>query len=141
MGDIDTIIIYWFYMLVCDMCLHEACKHLQHNTTFLCEAHVAQRLPICTDRVQCRESAAGIGPVVLKVHRVTELCWLLKYHHGPINMRLSFPTPTINWYVMDNMCYTESTRGKITVGASSATVSDQQSRTGKYAIKQRERDS
>ena len=56
------------------------------NTTpsFMCEAYLAQRLSISTDRIECRESAAGIGPVVLKVDRVTELCCLLKYHHGPM---------------------------------------------------------
>ena len=45
-----------------------------------------------TDGVHCRESA-GTGPVVLKVVPVTGAAFA--GHHGPINVRLSFPTPTI----------------------------------------------
>ena len=44
------------------------------------------------DGIHCRESA-GIGPVVLKVVPVTGAA--LAGHHGPINVRLSFPIPTI----------------------------------------------
>ena len=45
-----------------------------------------------TDGVHCRESA-GTGPVVLiKVVLVTGAA-LAESHHGPINVRLSFPTP------------------------------------------------
>ena len=42
-------------------------------------------------------------------------CCLFRYHHGPNNVRLSFPTPTIYyWYEVDiynilRMCDTEST--------------------------------
>ena len=43
-----------------------------------------------TDGVHCQESA-GTGPVSLKVISKGALAG----HHGPINMRLSFPTPTI----------------------------------------------
>ena len=46
----------------------------------------------CTDRVHCRESA-GTGPVVLMVVPVTDPAFA--GHHGPINVRLSFPTPII----------------------------------------------
>ena len=46
-----------------------------------------------TGGVHCRESA-GIGPVVLKVVPVTSAAFL--GHHGPINVRISFPTPTIS---------------------------------------------
>ena len=45
-----------------------------------------------TDGVPCRESA-GTGPVVLKVVPVTSAAFA--GHHGPIDVRLSFPTPTI----------------------------------------------
>ena len=45
-----------------------------------------------TDGVHCRESA-GTGPVNLNVVPVRGAA--LAGHHGPINMRLSFPTPTI----------------------------------------------
>ena len=45
-----------------------------------------------TDGVHYRESAST-GPVNLKVVPVTSAA--LGGHHGPINMRLSFPTPTI----------------------------------------------
>ena len=41
----------------------------------------------------CRESA-GTEPVVFKVVQVTGCC-LFRYHHGPMNVRLSFPTTTI----------------------------------------------
>ena len=41
-----------------------------------------------TDGIHCRESA-GTGPVNLKV--VTVRVAALAGHHGPINMRLSFP--------------------------------------------------
>ena len=44
------------------------------------------------DDVHCRE-LAGPGPVDLKVVPVTGAA--LTGHHGPINMRLSFPSPTI----------------------------------------------
>ena len=45
-----------------------------------------------TDDVDCRESA-GTGPLNLKVVPVTSAA--LAGHHGPINVRPSFPTPTI----------------------------------------------
>ena len=45
-----------------------------------------------TDGVHCRESA-GTGPVNLKV--VPNECCLVVGHHGPINMRLSFPHPLL----------------------------------------------
>ena len=48
-----------------------------------------------TKDVYCREST-GTGPVVLKVVPITTNgCCHFAGHHGPINMRLSFPTPTI----------------------------------------------
>ena len=46
---------------------------------------------ICDDHTYCREST-GTGPVVLKVVLVTVLPL---HHHGPINMRLSFPHPLL----------------------------------------------
>ena len=53
-----------------------------------------------TDGVHCREPA-GTGPVNLKVVPVTAAA--LAGHHGPIDMRLSFHTPTIGmkwlWHV------------------------------------------
>ena len=45
-----------------------------------------------TDSVHCRESA-GTGPVNLKV--VPNECSALAGHHGPIDMRLSFPHPLL----------------------------------------------
>ena len=45
-----------------------------------------------TDGVHCRESA-GTVPVVLKVVPVTSAA-IFAGHHGPINVRRSFPTPT-----------------------------------------------
>ena len=48
-----------------------------------------------TDGVHCRESA-GAGLEVLKVVLVTDAAFA--GHHGAINMRLSFPTPTIGTY-------------------------------------------
>ena len=45
-----------------------------------------------TDGVHCRESA-GTVPVVLKVVPVTSAA-IFAGHHGPINVRLSFLTPT-----------------------------------------------
>ena len=45
-----------------------------------------------TDGVHCRESA-GTGPVVLKVVTVTGAAFA--GHHGLMNVRLSFPIPTI----------------------------------------------
>ena len=47
---------------------------------------------LLTNGVQCGESA-GTGPVVLKVVPVTGAAFA--GHHGPSNVRLSFPTPTI----------------------------------------------
>ena len=47
-----------------------------------------------TDGVQCRESA-GTGPVVLKAVPGTGAAWA--GHHGPFNVRISFPTLTIVW--------------------------------------------
>ena len=44
-----------------------------------------------TDGVHCRESV-GTGPVVFKVVSVTGA--IFSGHHGPINVRLSFPKPT-----------------------------------------------
>ena len=46
-----------------------------------------------TDGVHCRESA-GTGPVNLKVFRTGAA---LADHHGPINIRLSFPHPLLVW--------------------------------------------
>ena len=46
-----------------------------------------------TDGVHCRESA-GTGPVVLKVVQVRGSA-IFQVNHGPTNVRLSFPTPTI----------------------------------------------
>ena len=45
-----------------------------------------------TDGVHCRESA-GTGPVNLKV--VPNECCQFAGHHGPINIRLSFPHPLL----------------------------------------------
>ena len=45
-----------------------------------------------TDGVHCRESA-GTGPVNLKVVPVTGA--VLAGHHGPINVRISFPQPLL----------------------------------------------
>ena len=45
-----------------------------------------------TDNFYCRESA-GTGPVVLKVVPVTGAAFA--GHHGPMNVRLYFPTFTI----------------------------------------------
>ena len=47
-----------------------------------------------TDGVHCREFA-GTAPVVLKVVPVTTGAPFFRYHHELINVRLSFPTPTI----------------------------------------------
>ena len=44
------------------------------------------------DGIHCQESA-GTRPVVLKIVQVT--CAAFAGHHGPINVRLSFPTPTL----------------------------------------------
>ena len=46
-----------------------------------------------TDGVHCRESA-GTGPVNLKVDS-NGCCLVLADHHGPINIRLSFPHPLL----------------------------------------------
>ena len=52
------------------------------------------------DGVHCRESA-GTGRVVLKAVPVTNDCCLIsRSHHGPIDVRLSFPTPTIDVVVV-----------------------------------------
>ena len=45
-----------------------------------------------TDGVHCGEST-GTGPVVLKLVQVMDAAFA--GHHGPIDVRLSFPTPTI----------------------------------------------
>ena len=52
---------------------------------------VITQLLLRTDDVHCRESA-GTGPVVLKVVPGTGA--VFAGHHGPIDVRLSFPTPT-----------------------------------------------
>ena len=46
-----------------------------------------------TDGVHCRRESTDTGPVALKVVPVTGAAFA--GHHGPINVRLSFPTPTI----------------------------------------------
>ena len=43
--------------------------------------------------VRSLRESAGIGPVALKVVPVTGAAFA--GHHGPINVRLSFPTPTV----------------------------------------------
>ena len=48
---------------------------------------------ICDDHTYCRESAFT-GPVNLKVVPVT-MGAAVAGHHGPINMRLSFPHPLL----------------------------------------------
>ena len=47
-----------------------------------------------TNGVHCRESA-GTGPLVSPQGSSSNGCCHFAGHHGPINMRLSFPTPTI----------------------------------------------
>ena len=49
-----------------------------------------------TDGVHCQKSTATV-PVVLKVVPVTGAAFF-RFHHGPINVRLSFPTPFIGMY-------------------------------------------
>ena len=72
-----------------------------------------------TDGVHCRESA-GTGPVNPNV--VPNGCCLSRYHHKPINVRLSFPTPTIGsskvltiHLLIVDMRDTDSIRGSIYV--------------------------
>ena len=62
---------------------------------------VYQETQLRTDGVHCREDA-GTGPVVLKVAPVTGAAFA--GHHGPIYVRLSFPTPTIG---MKRTCVTQ----------------------------------
>ena len=59
---------------------------------------------IRTNGVHCRQ-AAGAGPVVLNVVPVTGTC-LFRYHHGPLFVHLSFPTPTIGTVDMYDMAIT-----------------------------------
>ena len=56
------------------------------------QSRVYQVTQLRTDGVHCRPSA-GTGPVVLKV--VPNGCCLFRFYHGPIDVRLSFSTPTI----------------------------------------------
>ena len=55
------------------------------------QSRVYRVTKLLTDGVHCRESA-GTGPIILKV---VPKSVALAGQHGPINMRLSFPTPTI----------------------------------------------
>ena len=57
------------------------------------QSRVYRVTSLCTDGAHCRESA-GTGQVVLKVVPVTGAASSAG-HHGPLNARLSFPTPTI----------------------------------------------
>ena len=56
------------------------------------QSRVYRVTPLRTDGVHCRESA-GTGPVNLKV--VPNECASLAGHHGPINVRISFPHPLL----------------------------------------------
>ena len=69
--------------------------YLNHHTPSG-QSRVYRVTQLRTDGIHCRESA-GTGPVVVKVVPVTSAA--LAGHHGPINMCLFFPTPTIglNW--------------------------------------------
>ena len=64
---------------------------IQNRHTPSCQSRVYRVTQLRTDGVHCRESA-GTGPVVFKVVPVTGA--VFAGHHGPINMRLSSPTPT-----------------------------------------------
>ena len=63
-----------------------------NNHTPLGQSRVYQVTQLRTDGVHCRESA-GTKPVVVRVVPVTDAAFA--GHHGPINVRLSFSTPTI----------------------------------------------
>ena len=65
--------------------------HLNHLMP-LGQSRIDRVTRLRTDGVHCRESA-GTGPVNLKV--VPNECSVLAGHHGPINMRLSFPHPPL----------------------------------------------
>ena len=56
------------------------------------QSRVYQATQLRTDGVHCLEST-GTRPLVLKAVPMTGAA--LAGHHGPINVRLSFPTPTI----------------------------------------------
>ena len=64
------------------------------------QSRVYQVTQLRTDGVHCQEYA-GTGPVVLKVVPVTSAAFS-GITHGPINVRLSFPTPTMG---MKWVCY------------------------------------
>ena len=70
-----------------------------NSHTPLDQSRVYRVTQMRTDGVHCRESA-GTKPVVLKVVPVTDAAFA--GHHGPISVRLSFPTPTIGrkWTMM-----------------------------------------
>ena len=64
------------------------------------QSRIYQVTQLRIDGVHCLESADR-GPIVLKVVPVTGAAFS-GYHHGPINVRLSFPTLThYYWYVVD----------------------------------------
>ena len=66
--------------------------YLNQHARLGCQSRVYRVTQLRTDGVHCGESA-GTGLAVLKVVPVTGL--FFAGHHGPINARLSFPTPTI----------------------------------------------
>ena len=68
--------------------------HLWNRHTPSGQSRVYRVTQLRTDGVHCRESA-GTGPVNLKVVPVTGAA--LADHHGPINIRLSFPHPLLEW--------------------------------------------
>ena len=65
------------------------------------QSRVYRVVQLRTDGIYCQESAGTRSVVVLKVATVSGAAFAL-YHHGPINVRLSFPTPTngIKWACM-----------------------------------------
>ena len=78
--------------------------HLWNRHTPSGQSRVYRVTQLRTDGVHCRESA-GTGPVNIKV--VPNECCLGRCHHGPINIRLSFPHPLLVW-----SGHVESTGGK-----------------------------
>ena len=61
--------------------------------TPLGQSRVYRVTQLRTNGVHCRESA-GTGPLVLKVVSSSNRCCHFAGHHGSMNVRLSFPTPT-----------------------------------------------
>ena len=95
----------WIWCLLTGLLPSSAAASIWNRHTPSGQSRVYQVTQLRTDGVHCRESD-GTGPVNLKV--VSNGWAALADHHGPINIRLSFPHPLLVW-----SGHAESTGGTI----------------------------